>query len=106
MKTYRDIMGDSDLDWCRCYATEDETVYYVVCEGEIVSAQMDGKDIDVKDKDQFANLARRVNPYADDYSDFRRAISDVDSVRCGCSSCPWNSVCEAMDEVIEEDEDN
>lgn len=104
-KTYRDIMGADDLDWCRCYATRDGSAYYVMNEGRIISAQVDGQDISVKDENQLWDFARKVNPEAENYSEAWDAINEANMERCGCGSCPWNDICEAMDEVIEDDED-
>lgn len=98
--TYRDIMGDDDLDWCRCYVNEDCSAYYCQNEGRIISAQIDGEDISVKDEDGLWTLARRINPCADNYDDVMDAINEADTTRCGCCRCPWNDICEAMDEVV------
>ena len=104
-KTYRDIMGNDDLDWCRCYATRDGSAYYCMCEGRIISAQIDGEDISTKDEESLWVLARRINIDADDYSEAWDAINEADTVRCGCARCPWNEICEAMDEVIDDGEE-
>lgn len=103
----RDSMLESDenMGWCKPYWNEDRTVAVAVNRGELTGAMIDGRDVpsmEMHKPDFLEKLARRVNPYYDDYSGWGNLHIALDVMREGpCKECPWFHICAAMDEKVE-----
>lgn len=102
--TIRERMQETgeSLGWCKPYVSEDGQYALAINEGEVAGMILNGEDIkaDKLDKaDLLERFARVVNPDYDDYSgwdDLHIALEG--KVReCGCASCPWFGICDAMD---------
>lgn len=88
--------GNEDIEWCSCWQADDYSEnYMVLTEGKVNGVRIDGKDMDDKDFSALEKLAATVNPDYDPEIDAEeQAVSRMH--RCGCLSCPWSDVCDAM----------
>lgn len=112
--TYLDYMmdhPDENLSWCRPYASENERVKLSYNEVRIQSLMIDGveiEDFDPMSYDQEsvwerickASLGVETLPLYSGYSWSEIAMRDG-LIECGCASCPWRTICDAMQEEIE-----
>lgn len=109
MKAYEKMGFGENLSWCRPYESEDERVYAVFCDGEIISLMIDGveyhKDFarKVSLMPKIAEAARIVNEYSDMYTDILDAFWDGAIREVGCADCPWRDECDCMD--LDEEEE-
>lgn len=106
-ETVRETMRDKDenLGWCKPYFGPDGTTF-AVNEGQLAEAMIDGQEVPTEDLDNpetIAKIARRVNPYYDDYSGWSAMHIALDGIlrEGACRECPWFDVCAAMDETNE-----
>ena len=105
--TYRDYYRDHPdecIDWCMPYVKGKNAVCVNdITYDEISAIMIEGVDIDFRDDPgAIKRLAQHVNPdYAvyRGWSDTHIAIEAMQKV--GCASCPWFSVCQQMDEILE-----
>ena len=106
----RDVMkqNDENLTWCR--AVDFGSVQLVIWEGKIASAMIDGEELEVDKQGAINRIARLVD---EDY-DLPRGWTDEELIRQAaafsgtdlpCRKCPWFHECEAMDEEIDEIEE-
>lgn len=108
--TTRDYMINhprENLEWCAPYITDDNRYAIAINEGEIVSMQVNGQDIDPT-PNAITDMARAVNPYFDDYSGYtptRIALYSEKFHQTGCKNCPWFGICDAMDEETYDPDD-
>lgn len=108
MTTYRDLFDNdpnptANLSWCRPFKAAEGRVYFTLCEGSINGLRIDGQDYsDITD-----DLIKQAAMIADDEYDEYRGWTDLElllqsATELGCADCPYNSICEAMDEVVED----
>ena len=114
MKTYEKMSYGENMSWCKPYISEDERYALAINEGEIITIQIDGRDIDWDDKEPIyggyrcskallQRLARFVNPDYDMYKGYTDTYIILDALEeRGCAECPWRDECDAM---IEEDDE-
>lgn len=106
MNEYRKMMinDGGNLGWCKPISYRDGEVVLALNEGRIVGLQMDGVDIDGNSPKNLEAVARRVNPYYEDYSGWslQHIILDADGEELPCCRCPWFGVCDAMDIDVSE----
>lgn len=107
-ETVRETMREKDenLGWCKPYFAPDGTTF-TVNEGKLVGAMIDGEDVpakDLADPATIEKIARRVNPYFDEYSGWSTMHIAQDGIlrEGACRECPWFETCAAMDEEVEE----
>ena len=106
-ETVRDTMRDKDenMGWCKPYFAPDGTTF-AVNEGKLAGAMIDGEEVpakDLADPATIEKIARRVNPYFDDYSGWSAMHIAQDGIlrEGSCRACPWFETCAAMDEEVE-----
>ena len=111
--TYRDYMNDHDTEhftWCCPYSDETGDYKLVIYDGEInavstpdtIAHRYDGTLTD----EVLEQFARAVNPYYDDYKGWDNLHIALEVMHeIGCSGCPFNADCEALDEEMS-DTDN
>ena len=108
--TLRDYMRghDENMTWCKPYITEDESVAFTLCEGNISAFRMDGSEkrsnITAGDLNV---LARRLEPDYDFYEGYtdKEIIFNASAAReRPCCECPWFEDCAAMDDPVDFDE--
>lgn len=112
MKTYEKMSYGENMSWCRPYISEDERYMLAINEGEIISIQIDGRLVEMDEKEPghyrysknlLQRLARSVNPDYDEYEGYTDTYIILNALEeRGCAECPWRDECDAM---IEEDDD-
>lgn len=107
MKCYEKMTYGENLGWCKPYMSDDDRIAVALMEGEIITVQIDGRDIEW-DEDRkttwrysaelLHRLARSINPDYDDYNGYDDTEIILDALHeRGCSDCPWRDECDAMD---------
>ena len=97
---------DENMGWCKPFFSPDGNTTFAVNEGKLAGAMIDGEEVPAKDLDDpetIEKIARRVNPYYDDYSGWSTMHIAQDGIlrEGACRECPWFETCAAMDETNE-----
>lgn len=108
MKTCRDTMRESNenLEWCRPESYLNGRVVLAINEGRVDGISIDGQDLDTT-PDNIRKVAQMVNDECDLYEGQTdiQIIQDAEHKELPCRLCPWFDVCQAMDEVEDEGEE-
>lgn len=108
--TYRDYHNDhptENLGWC-CPFTDGKGAWLAEqssTDGTIMFP--DGSECTTTNTKKLRDFAKLVNPNYDmylGYTDYEIALDAMHET--GCAHCPWNAVCDAMDEELGESDDN
>lgn len=106
--TYRDYFSthtDESVDWCKCYMADGRNAVCVndITTNEISAIMIGGKDIDFRDDvGAIHRLAKAVNSDYSLYHGWSDAHIAIEAMKeVGCTSCPWFSVCDQMDEKMQ-----
>ena len=92
-----------NMGWCRPFLSLDDKYAIVVKDGAAICMMINGQKID----DVHGNMqgfAKAVNPNYDNYfgwTDLQIALDTSDMREHNCMDCPWNDVCELMNEELE-----
>lgn len=107
--TIRELMQDNGENMGRCkpYVSEDGKNTIAVNGGEVVGMILNGEDIQpdkLDSTDLLRQFAKAVNPDYSEYRGWDDLHVALEGVReCGCASCPWFDICDAMDGEVEEE---
>ena len=88
MKLYEKMRPGENLSWCKPLVSDDEKTAIIQNEGEIISAMIDGKLLDIPNDE----VAKEIEKYDIDIDDLHET---------GCANCPFRDECDAMD--VDED---
>ena len=101
-----------NLGWCRPFRSDNGRVALTYAEGVLASLEIDGEEIDAFDphdkarEDLWERVCRAstedeyiLDKDARHYTWSEIALMDC-LVECGCSSCPWFGMCDAMSDEI------
>ena len=113
----RDFMKDRDENLLWCHAIDYGNVQLVICGGTIVDVRVNNEEVypDIIENgragysDVLINrIARMINDDYDTYHGWTdiEVIILSDGVYLPCNKCPWFDVCEAMDDEMEEDQND
>lgn len=94
-REYMETHETENLSWCKPYVAKDGS-YAVLWEGKLL---VDGEELE---GDALEAFARKVNPEYElckGWPDLVIALGAMTQV--GCSECPYNGNCDAMDEEME-----
>lgn len=103
MKYIEKMSANENLGWCIPYATEDEKVWAIHCNGKIETIQIDGKTVNLPTEQQIDDLAKKINSDYEYYSGYDATHILIDAMReHGCQDCPFRSACEAVNKDDDE----
>jgi len=109
IRTYLREHEDEGMSYCTPYWSHDARIFFVLLEGKIVSAIIDGREY-IKTSDITPELinqiAKIVNPDYDSYSgwDDLHIIMDGNIGEDGCCHCCWFNECQLLDDIDKEEQ--
>ena len=103
-KRYEAMEEGEDMGWCRCFhgtAPDGSDCYAAIHEGKVAAIQTGSETIDyVTDPADVKRFASTVCPNYSDYQGYTDEYIIATTLnRCGCRSCPWRDMCDAMDDI-------
>lgn len=108
--TYRDYCNNhpnENLCWCRPF-TDGKGAWLAEQSSDYGTFMgPDEAEYPLTDKTKLRDFAKKVNPNYDlykGYTDYEIALDAMHET--GCAHCPWNVVCDAMDEEYGSDSDD
>ena len=98
-----------NLGWCKPYESKDGRVSFVMCEGEMSGAMVEGNEIDfgsdLPESEKWKILGRALGAGEDDDEEDCKNIVFLKSRECSCRSCQYYDICEQWADEDNEDEE-